>query len=93
MASTMVNDKRTLYVGAHAPATPARARLVERRAHARHLDMARCAGGLEESVTDDILRAAFLPFGEVTDVNLPLDTSSRARLPARRGRASAFACA
>ena len=40
-------------------------------------------------MTDDILRAAFLPFGEVTDVNLPLDTSSRARLPARTAGESA----
>lgn len=27
-------------------------------------------------MTDDILRAAFIPFGEVTDVNLPMDNSS-----------------
>jgi len=30
-------------------------------------------GGLEESVTEATLRAAFLPFGEVTEVNLPLE--------------------
>ena len=30
-------------------------------------------GGLEESVTEATLRAAFLPFGELSDVNLPLD--------------------
>ena len=33
-------------------------------------------GGLEESVTADILRAAFVPFGEVTDLSLPLDQTS-----------------
>ena len=33
-------------------------------------------GGLEESVTEATLRAAFLPFGELTDVNLPMDSSS-----------------
>ena len=27
-------------------------------------------------MTDDILRAAFIPFGEVTDVNMPMDNSS-----------------
>ena len=50
MATTMVNDKRTLYVGARAGhARPREAR--ERRAHARHLDMARCAGGLGRPMT------------------------------------------
>eukprot|EP00908_Phaeocystis_cordata_P008902 Transcript_19620.p2 GENE.Transcript_19620~~Transcript_19620.p2 ORF type:complete len:192 (-),score=3.90 Transcript_19620:63-638(-) len=34
-------------------------------------------GGLEESVTQEILQAAFLPFGEITDVNLPLDNASQ----------------
>uniref|UniRef100_A0A6S9RWN0 RRM domain-containing protein n=1 Tax=Chrysotila carterae TaxID=13221 RepID=A0A6S9RWN0_CHRCT len=34
-------------------------------------------GGLEESVTEEILRAAFIPFGEIIDVNMPLDTSSQ----------------
>ena len=30
-------------------------------------------GGLEESVTEATLRAAFLPFGELSEVNLPMD--------------------
>ncbi len=30
-------------------------------------------GGLDEAVTLDTLRAAFLPFGELKDVQLPLD--------------------
>ena len=30
-------------------------------------------GGLEESVTEATLRAAFVPFGELTDVSLPMD--------------------
>ena len=34
-------------------------------------------GGLEESVTEATLRAAFLPFGELTDVNMPLDGSKK----------------
>ena len=32
-------------------------------------------GGLEESVTIETLKAAFVPFGELTDVNMPLDAS------------------
>lgn len=34
-------------------------------------------GGLDESVTEETVRAAFVPFGELTDVNLPMDASSR----------------
>ena len=30
-------------------------------------------GGLEETVNDSILHAAFIPFGEIKDVNIPLD--------------------
>lgn len=30
-------------------------------------------GGLEESVTEETVRAAFVPFGELTDVSLPMD--------------------
>lgn len=30
-------------------------------------------GGLEESVNEDILRAAFIPFGEVKDISIPID--------------------
>lgn len=30
-------------------------------------------GGLDDSVTDSILHAAFLPFGDVTDVSVPMD--------------------
>merc|ERR1712070_1004149 len=36
-----------------------------------------CIGGLEESVTEDIVRAAFVPFGEIIDVNLPLDSTTQ----------------
>ena len=36
-------------------------------------------GGLADEVTLDILRAAFIPFGEVTDVQLPLDAAGDAR--------------
>jgi peptidyl-prolyl isomerase E (cyclophilin E) len=30
-------------------------------------------GGLDENVTQAILHAAFVPFGDVTDVSIPLD--------------------
>ncbi|EGC38377.1 hypothetical protein DICPUDRAFT_76077 [Dictyostelium purpureum] len=30
-------------------------------------------GGLDENVTTDILRGAFIPFGNITDINLPID--------------------
>ena len=33
-------------------------------------------GGLDESVSESTLRAAFVPFGEITEVNLPMDASS-----------------
>ena len=34
---------------------------------------ARSSGGLEESVTDHVLHAAFLSFGDIKDVSVPLD--------------------
>jgi peptidyl-prolyl isomerase E (cyclophilin E) len=34
-------------------------------------------GGLDEKVTSDVLKASFLPFGEVTDVQLPLDIKTQ----------------
>lgn len=30
-------------------------------------------GGLEDSVSDAVLHAAFLPFGEIKDVSVPVD--------------------
>jgi len=33
-------------------------------------------GGLEESVTESTLRAAFLPFGDIKECNIPLDNAS-----------------
>ena len=33
-------------------------------------------GGLEESVTEETVRAAFVPFGEILEVNLPVDGAS-----------------
>eukprot|EP00326_Haptolina_ericina_P045180 CAMPEP_0181239084 /NCGR_PEP_ID=MMETSP1096-20121128/39728_1 /TAXON_ID=156174 ORGANISM="Chrysochromulina ericina, Strain CCMP281" /NCGR_SAMPLE_ID=MMETSP1096 /ASSEMBLY_ACC=CAM_ASM_000453 /LENGTH=115 /DNA_ID=CAMNT_0023334723 /DNA_START=70 /DNA_END=417 /DNA_ORIENTATION=+ len=34
-------------------------------------------GGLEESVTEAIVQAAFVPFGELTDINMPLDNATQ----------------
>eukprot|EP00897_Mesotaenium_endlicherianum_P001264 jgi/Mesen1/1165/ME000124S00200 len=34
-------------------------------------------GGLEESVVEDTLHAAFIPFGDIKDVNVPLDQTSQ----------------
>mmetsp|Transcript_21311 Transcript_21311/g.52621 ORF Transcript_21311/g.52621 Transcript_21311/m.52621 type:complete len:142 (-) Transcript_21311:434-859(-) len=34
-------------------------------------------GGLDESVTDAVMHAAFLPFGEIKDVNMPLEHESQ----------------
>ena len=72
-AAKIVNDKRTLYVGACARAP--------RRPLVGGSHPTSPPGGLEESVTTEILHAAFLPFGEITDVNLVLDAATRARLP------------
>ena len=33
-------------------------------------------GGLEETVTDAVLHAAFIPFGDIKDVSIPLDHAS-----------------
>ena len=60
-------------------ADPSRRRCVRPRPR---LLLAFIAGGLEESVTDETLTAAFLPFGEITDVNLPMDNNARAPQPA-----------
>lgn len=31
------------------------------------------AGGLAEEVDDKVLHAAFIPFGDITDIQIPLD--------------------
>ena len=33
-------------------------------------------GGLEESINEAILHSAFIPFGEIKDVNIPLDNTT-----------------
>jgi len=34
-------------------------------------------GGLDEGVNEAILHAAFVPFGDIKDVNIPLDQTSQ----------------
>jgi len=34
-------------------------------------------GGLEESVSEELLRAAFIPFGDLVLVNLPIDQNTQ----------------
>ena len=34
-------------------------------------------GGLDETVNESVIHAAFLPFGDIKDVNLPLDQSTQ----------------
>ena len=36
-----------------------------------------CTGGLEESVNEVTLRAAFVPFGEIVDVNMPMEGNAQ----------------
>jgi peptidyl-prolyl isomerase E (cyclophilin E) len=33
-------------------------------------------GGLDDAVTEDLVRAAFIPFGEILSINLPADAVS-----------------
>lgn len=35
------------------------------------------AGGLEDTVTDETLRAAFVPFGEVLEIGMPIDQTTQ----------------
>lgn len=36
-----------------------------------------CAGGLDDAVTEAILHAAFIPFGDIKDINTPLDQATQ----------------
>ena len=38
-------------------------------------------GGLEGAVTENVLKAAFIPFGEVVDVQIPMDHVARKCIP------------
>jgi peptidyl-prolyl isomerase E (cyclophilin E) len=35
------------------------------------------AGGLEENVTEQVVHAAFIPFGDVKDISMPLDQATQ----------------
>lgn len=38
-----------------------------------HLHLHFPAGGLADEVTEEVLRSAFIPFGDIVDVQIPLD--------------------
>lgn len=44
------------------------------------------AGGLAEEVDEKVLHAAFIPFGDITDIQIPLDYETGA-WPGAAGRA------
>ena len=67
----VTQNRTTLYVGARCARRPHARMLVGFRSADAY---ARCAaGGLDELVTEAVLHAAFLPFGEIKDVSLPVD--------------------
>ena len=39
----------------------------------------RVSGGLEENVDEAILQSAFIPFGDIVDVNIPIEQTTRTR--------------
>lgn len=39
-------------------------------------ELAKCNVGLEESVNEAKLHSAFIPFGDIKDVNIPLDNTT-----------------
>jgi len=47
----------------------------------------RAAGGLAEEVDEKVLHAAFIPFGDITDIQIPLDYETGAWRGAGRRRA------
>ena len=40
--------------------------------------------GLDDAITEDVLRAAFIPFGDIASIQLPLDPMARAFTRLRR---------
>lgn len=63
------------------PAKLSDSRRSSRTRRASHLQLPlsspRRAGGLDEQVTDAVLHAAFVPFGEVKEVNIPLEQTTQ----------------
>jgi hypothetical protein len=53
------------------------ARPCEEAAHAQCWRLRWCAGGLDETVNEAVLHAAFIPFGDIKDVNIPLDQTTQ----------------
>lgn len=65
--SLSFNKKKTIYVGM-ANAVTACARSLTPRHH---------QGGLDDNVDQNVLYAAFIPFGELVDIVIPPDTANR----------------
>lgn len=90
-AGSMANPKTTLYVGTSSPTKqpsfapfdlPRARRVPFANADSRLASTASpspyfLAGGLDEQVTEAVLHAAFLPFGDLKDVNIPLDQQTQ----------------
>lgn len=70
-----VNPKTTLYVGAYGP--PGEWACSRGSAPMLNCNRRCVTGGLDENVNEAVLHAAFLPFGEVKDVNIPLDQATQ----------------
>ena len=90
-AGSMSNPKTTLYVGTSSPvkapwlASPdlpcaRRVSIASAFSHVASTPFPSphfLAGGLDEQVTEAVLHAAFLPFGDLKDVNIPLDQQTQ----------------
>ena len=80
-------EKRTIYVGTSSRAVPAN-HAVRARAHAQPAvsgwEARRRPGGLDETITEQLLHAAFVPFGDILQVQIPEDPAKRAWLAQER---------
>lgn len=73
--------RRPRCMSVRVPAKLSDSRRSSRTRRASHLQLPlsspRRAGGLDEQVTDAVLHAAFVPFGEVKEVNIPLEQTTQ----------------
>lgn len=53
------------------------ARPCEEATHVQCWRLRWCAGGLDDTVNEAVLHAAFIPFGDIKDVNIPLDQTTQ----------------
>lgn len=73
--------RRPRCMSVRVPAKLSDSRRSSRTRRASHLQLPlsspRRAGGLDEQVTDAVLHAAFVPFGDVKEVNIPLEQTTQ----------------